>query len=433
VTGFESAEFEGATLAEERLEERERARARDAADAALSRGALHAAASAAGAAPRRAAATSASAAAGAGAAAAGAASPLQKFGTTRCKGADAKGRWIRLDAETPCAPPYCTGDRRRSVSAMDWSGATRHWVFVPFTCYYHLYSIQEAGCCAADRKVLWSLIMGDSPIRELFGNLLNFNGTTERYAKFDAIDAVAGLPPPMRLTFQFWHSSFFMSSEYEALRGGSLKRSFAMDRAYLDHFNVLPSRESGKPWRVPGLQGHSAPMREPAKGAEHLFSGVETDEEATRPDVFIANGALAYEALYNSLETNREWSREFTQAVGAALRGDASLGAKGKPMRAMWARGPAINGQPHGMGESITLARASQYDDDATAMAREAGWEVFDAREITQTRWEDYWDGLHLLREANGDWKGLTSAMVAEAFLNAVFKEGGEGKCGGGC
>jgi hypothetical protein len=309
-----------------------------------------------------------------------------------------------MDADVPCAPPYCTGDRRRSVSAMDWNGATRHWVFVPFSCYYHLYAIQDVGCCAARLGVKWALVMGDSPVREIFGNMLNFNGSTERYAKFDAIDSVGGLPPPFRLTFQFWHSSYFMSSEYEALRGGPRARKFDMDAGYLRHFNVLPSADSGKPWRVDGLHGDAPPMRVPSQGAEHLFSGLETDSEAGRPAVYVANGALVYSALYNSLDTVREWARAFARAVAKALPGDASLGAKGAPMRAQWVRGPAVFGSPHGAAESVTLARASLFDYEATQQARAAGgWELLDALAITQTRWEDAWDGVHLLREANGD------------------------------
>jgi hypothetical protein len=97
-------------------------------------------------------------------------------------------------------------------------------------------------------------------------------------------------------------------------------------------------------------------------------------------------------------------------------------------------RGPAVFGSPHGAAESVSLARASLFDAEMTGFAREAGgWELLDALEITRARWEDAWDGVHLLREANGDWKGLTSAMVTEAWLNAVFARGGSEQCGGGC
>jgi len=360
---------------------------------------------------------------------------VQKFGSYRCTRSDLPGRWIRLDENVPCSPPFCSGDRRKSVSAMDWSGATRHWVFVPFECYYHLYTISEVSCCATENNLKWTLVMGDSPVREIFGNMLNFNGSTERYAKFDAIDAVAGLPPPMRLTFQFWHTSFYSSSDYNRARGGERHRPFSVDRAYLDHFNVLPSEKSGMPFRAPGSE-HIAPMRVPAKGAEHLYSGLETDTESTRPDIYIANGALAYETLLNSVDTLRSWTADFVKAVNESNLLDSSSlsnGEKFKAMRRIWVKGPTIFSQPHASGESISISRACLFDALSTTLAKKAGWEVLDADMITRARWEDAWDGLHMLREANGDWKGLTSAMVTEALLNAMFQKPGQNKCGGGC
>lgn len=365
-------------------------------------------------------------------------SDVQAFGSKRCTRADLPGRWIRLDEQVPCSPPFCSGDRRKSVSAMDWSGATRHWVFVPFECYYHLYTIADVSCCAAENNLRWTLVMGDSPVREIFGNMLNFNGSTERYAKFDAIDAVAGLPPPMRLTFQFWHTSFFGSDDFNRARGGERRRPFSVDKAYLDHFNVLPSETSGKPFHPPGSE-HIAPMRVPAKGAEHLYSGLETDTETTRPDLFIANGALAYESMLNSVETIRSWTADFVKAVRESASFNESISTGGdqrekfKPMRSLWVKGPSIFSQPHGAAESISISRASLFDTLSTNLAIKAGWEVLDADVITRCRWEDAWDGLHMLREANGDWKGLTSAMVTEAMLNAAFNTPGCEKCGGGC
>ena len=45
------------------------------------------------------------------------------------------------------------------------------------------YAIEDVGCCAARLRTRWALVMGDSPVREIFGNMLNFNGFGSTFLK----------------------------------------------------------------------------------------------------------------------------------------------------------------------------------------------------------------------------------------------------------
>ncbi len=48
---------------------------------------------------------------------------VQRFGSSKCESGDSPGRWI-LMKDKPCAPPYCTGDRFKTVNDLDWVRAS---------------------------------------------------------------------------------------------------------------------------------------------------------------------------------------------------------------------------------------------------------------------------------------------------------------------
>ena len=73
---------------------------------------------------------------------------IQQFGNTKCTGADQPGRWIDM-REVDCVPPYCTGDRKKTVNDMDWvSFLTNRSVF------------PVVACCRCQR--LWHITVGPS-------------------------------------------------------------------------------------------------------------------------------------------------------------------------------------------------------------------------------------------------------------------------------
>ena len=66
---------------------------------------------------------------------------------------------------------------------------SRHWTFVPYTCYYHLYDKSTLYQCAAATDTKWILTMGDSQEREFVGVMKNSNGSRLPATKFEHVRA----------------------------------------------------------------------------------------------------------------------------------------------------------------------------------------------------------------------------------------------------
>ena len=64
---------------------------------------------------------------------------------------------------------------------------SRHWVFVPYDCYYHVYDKAALYKCAAATNVSWVLAMGDSQEREFVAIMKNINGSLEDATKFEDV------------------------------------------------------------------------------------------------------------------------------------------------------------------------------------------------------------------------------------------------------
>ncbi len=63
----------------------------------------------------------------------------------------------------------------------------RHWMFVPYDCYYHLYDRDGLYQCAAATNTKWIFTMGDSQEREFVGVMKNMNGSTHPATKFEHV------------------------------------------------------------------------------------------------------------------------------------------------------------------------------------------------------------------------------------------------------
>ena len=70
---------------------------------------------------------------------------------------------------------------------------SRHWVWVPYDCYYHLYDQAGLYRCAAETKTDWIATMGDSQEREFVAIMKNTNGSKEIATKFEDVRATLGL------------------------------------------------------------------------------------------------------------------------------------------------------------------------------------------------------------------------------------------------
>ena len=111
----------------------------------------------------------------------------------------------------------------------------RDWVWVPYDCYYHLYSREDAYACGEKTGIDWIHTMGDSQEREFVAHMKMMNGSVEEATKFEQADFVmSGSPNGIRVTWQFFAESFLWR---DAFKG----RSFAVDQKLFDRFNIRPS------------------------------------------------------------------------------------------------------------------------------------------------------------------------------------------------
>lgn len=127
-------------------------------------------------------------------------------------------------------------DAPHAVVAVQDGSKDRSWLWVPYNCYYHLYSRDDTYTCAKKTGVDWILTMGDSQEREFIAQLKMMNGTVQDTTKFEDADFVMHESPNnLRVTWQFYTSAFMWVDAF------GNQRSFALDQKYYDHFNIRPS------------------------------------------------------------------------------------------------------------------------------------------------------------------------------------------------
>jgi hypothetical protein len=178
----------------------------------------------------------------------------------KCRDGDGLGRWVSFaQRNDPCAPPLCTGNRQETVNKQDWvrlcdmalrggqaepfwrvglqdGNPSRNWVWVPYDCYYHLYSRDDVYNCAQKTGIDWIHTMGDSQEREFIAHMKMMNGSVTSTTKFEQTDFVMHESPNnLRITWQFYTETFLWTPAFEN------QRQFDMDKKLFDHFNVVPS------------------------------------------------------------------------------------------------------------------------------------------------------------------------------------------------
>jgi hypothetical protein len=325
---------------------------------------------------------------------------LPRFTSSKCTTGDAPGRWVNMFSY-PCSDSYCTGDRSKTVGAMDWDGSSKTLVWVPYDCYFHLYSRDDMYHCAASTGVDWIHAMGDSQQREFVAHLKMMNGTVEETTKFEQTDFVMhGSPNNLRVTWQFYTRSFLWTN------ASIHPRDFRVDQRYFDHFNIRPSETSGQPlgW---------------IEGTDEGLPSTET----SRPSVFVMNHASAYAAWYLTWEVHERW----VDALVEYLDGGRVLAhpSKGRPMRLVWLSPSFIFSQAHPGTDFVSTHRLVTYNEYVVKRLKglDAEIPVVDGTSITKSMWESAYDGLHYLRGSNDNWYGSVSSMVFHAVLNAIYPD----------
>eukprot|EP00300_Choanocystis_sp_HF-7_P027434 c32543_g1_i1.p1 GENE.c32543_g1_i1~~c32543_g1_i1.p1 ORF type:complete len:745 (+),score=89.81 c32543_g1_i1:1029-3263(+) len=375
--------------------------------------------------------------------------PLQLFGESKCTGAPGEGRWILLKSPPSCEPPICTSSPnglKLSVGNLGWSGELNPWVWVPYTCYHHLYSCEDIEACATRDNIKWLLIHGDSQVRELMGHMHLLCGYSDVFGKFAALER-ANYTKDLRLSYYFQDLAYESRVPDHRGVGHPFARGFWQ---LMHHFNIAPDCASGLPlskYLVHPKDTNAPSLSVKTIAAEHL-----DEAEPTRPEVFIFNMAMAYASQDMVLSDFTQWlsdasvylrrakltnqsaptDEEYSAASGRTVDPvpeQCSLETKETPMRALWYIAPYIFSQAHSHSEHLTSWRSTVYSRLATQRMRNLGISTLDTFSMTQSRWEDSWDGLHYMQSTIEDpGHGIASAMVQQAVLNAVFPTCSTGK-----
>ena len=72
------------------------------------------------------------------------------------------------------------------------------WVWVPYDCYYHLYTRDDLYACAVRDNVGWIHSMGDSQEREFVSMYKQMNASWASFTKYQHVSR-GGLSPPLLL------------------------------------------------------------------------------------------------------------------------------------------------------------------------------------------------------------------------------------------
>eukprot|EP00298_Acanthocystis_sp_HF-20_P016473 c21491_g1_i1.p1 GENE.c21491_g1_i1~~c21491_g1_i1.p1 ORF type:complete len:416 (-),score=142.09 c21491_g1_i1:30-1277(-) len=380
---------------------------------------------------------------------------VQIWGDKKCVTADEPGRWILMNSGEPCSPPMCSGidGEAISIEQMGWRGEKNQWIWVPYTCYYHLYSKSDLKYCSDKTNLKWLLITGDSQVREFIEHLHLIGGYTDVFGKFAGLERPA-LVEGLRVTFQFFEYAYLVNQNIKDNNGNTHPFSRGW-WPYLEHFNILPSCTSGQPISnyLPNL--NLDPNAAPISTTEYKSRERLSETETEKPNAWVWNLSGAYAAqdmtwsefrnwVYTALDyltkanitkppENLEFPEETypfgsnTQECRVLIKdGKDSDNAKLKDTqtRTFWYRSPFTFSQAHPDSPWLTQSRVSKYDSFAANIFKQSGMGIIDTTSLTQSRMEDSWDGLHFMRSTIEDCgHGLVSTMVQQTILNAIFPD----------
>jgi hypothetical protein len=91
-----------------------------------------------------------------------------------CRGGDQAGRWVWVDPGKDCPADVCQGTSTSLSYLHDLYGFNTHWVWSPYECNYHIFSVAEFEQCMVRKDIHTLGFFGDSLLREHFQNLMVF-------------------------------------------------------------------------------------------------------------------------------------------------------------------------------------------------------------------------------------------------------------------
>jgi hypothetical protein len=91
-------------------------------------------------------------------------------------------------------------------------------------------------------------------------------------------------------------------------------------------------------------------------------------------------------------------------------------------LRVLWESGLSVFGSARTRNDYVTSHRIQAFARLTESMMREAGADILDIVNVTRSRWEASWDGLHMAARLDGDnWGSQVASMVYQIVLNAVL------------
>ena len=98
---------------------------------------------------------------------------LPQFGSHRCTTGDHSGRWIAVDAGAQCKAQHCSGSLPpiSGSSPSPTTGSDKQWLWVPYDCYYHLYTASDVAACSASQQLSWIHAFGDVQLKGMMQQL----------------------------------------------------------------------------------------------------------------------------------------------------------------------------------------------------------------------------------------------------------------------
>ena len=152
---------------------------------------------------------------------------------------------------------------------------------------------------------------------------------------------------------------------------------------------------------------------------EDTWHGLALQPEDVRPSAFVLSHGNAVATQKLSLAFHEQWVSELKTYLADAKRVQHPAVVKQRPgvsapSRLIWFTGPAVFGNDGSKANAlVSTARAAAMDMHAKQVMQDLGFPIVDAWSITQSRWDEYIDGVALSPEL--EW------MVYQVVLNTLF------------
>jgi hypothetical protein len=88
----------------------------------------------------------------------------------------------------------------------------------------------------------------------------------------------------------------------------------------------------------------------------------------------------------------------------------------------LWVSGLSVFGPARPGNDYVTSHRVQAFARLTESVMRESGADILDIVNVTRSRWEGSWDGLHMACRMDGDnWGSQIASMVFQIVLNVVL------------